>query len=68
MSARRNQARRWTVREQSAPSVDDATFCHADTTAAVEDFALSPDPASLQRNGPDERNLELERRTSDALF
>ena len=35
--ARENQARRRTVREQSALGVGDVTFCHADTTAAAEE-------------------------------
>jgi len=63
-----NQARRRTVREQSALGVGDATFCHVDTTAAVEDPALGPDLTRLWRDGSDKRNLELERRTADALF
>jgi hypothetical protein len=49
------------VRKQSALGVGNAPFCHANTTAAVEDFALGPDPARVERNGSDERNLELKR-------
>lgn len=45
--ARENQARRRAVREQSALGVGDAAFCRADTTAAVEDFALGPDLTRL---------------------
>jgi hypothetical protein len=66
--ARENEARRRTVREQSALGVDDAAFCCADTTATVEDFALGPDLTSLQRDGSDKRNLELQRRAADALI
>ncbi len=42
-----NKAGRRTVREQSALSVGDTAFCRADTTAAVDDFALGPDLARL---------------------
>jgi hypothetical protein len=45
--ARENETRRRTVREQSTFGVGDATFCRADTTAAVEDLALGPDLARL---------------------
>jgi precorrin-6B methylase 2 len=45
--ARKNEARRRTVREQSALGVGNAPLCRADTTAAVEDLALGPDPARI---------------------
>ncbi len=54
--------------EQSALSVGDATFCRADATATVEDVAIGPDLARLQRDGSDERNLELKRCTANAYF
>jgi hypothetical protein len=68
LSTRENQACCRTVREQSAFRVGDSTFCHADTTTAVKDSALGPDLTRLKRYCSDERNLEFERRTSDALF
>jgi hypothetical protein len=56
------------VREQSALGVGDAAFRRADTTATVEDLAVAPDLACLCRDGSNERNLELERRTADTFF
>ena len=67
-SARENQARRRAVREQAALGVGDAAFGRADATAAVQRSALRPDPAGCQRDGPHERNFELERRAAEALF
>jgi hypothetical protein len=55
------------VREQSTVSVRDAAFRRANTTATVEDFALGPDRAGIQRDGADKRNLELERGAADAF-
>src|SRR3974390_2456167 len=56
------------MREQSVLGVGQAPFCHADTAAAVQDSAFGPDLAGLQRDGSDERNLELERRAANASF
>jgi len=45
--ARKNETGRRTVREQSTVGVRDAAFRRANTTATVEDFALSPDQAGI---------------------
>jgi hypothetical protein len=65
---RENEARRRTVREQSALGVGDPAFGCTDTTAAVNDVALGPDLISLQCNGSDERNLKFERCAADAFI
>lgn len=55
------------MREQSTFGVGDAAFRRADTAATVEDSALGPDRAGIQRDGADKRNLELERGAANAL-
>src|SRR5262245_66435376 len=65
--ARENETGRRTVREQSTVGVRDAAFRCANTTATVEDLALGPDRAGIQRDGADKRNLELERGAADAF-
>jgi hypothetical protein len=66
--AREYEARRRTVREQSTLGINEAAFCRTDTAAAVEDFTFCSEPTRLKRDGSDERNLELERRTANAFF
>jgi cytolysin (calcineurin-like family phosphatase) len=56
------------MRKQPILGIGDTAFCCADTTAAVEDFALGYNLPSVSRDGSDERNLEFERGTSDAFF
>jgi hypothetical protein len=56
------------VRKQLILGIGDTAFCCTDTTTAVEGFALGSNLASVQRDGPDECNLEFERGTADAFF
>src|SRR5262245_11694919 len=65
--ARENETGRRTVREQSTVGVRDAAFRCANTAATVEDLALGPDRAGIQRDGADKRNFELERGAADAF-
>jgi len=56
------------MREQSTLGINEAAFCRTDTAAAVEDFTFCSEPTRLKRDGSDERNLELKRRTANAFF
>ena len=68
-SALKNQARRGAVCEQSASAVPFTRPCRrADATSGADNLALGPDLARLRRDWANERNLEFERRLTDAFF
>src|SRR5689334_9875720 len=67
-SARKDQARRGAVREQSPRAVRDPSLRGADAAADVEHLALGSDRPGLRRDRANQRDLEFEGGLADALL
>ena len=54
--------------ERLALGIGEASFGRTDTGAAIQDDPFCPDAAGFRRDGPHERNLELERGRAETLL